>query len=442
MVIEMTKTKSLCPVCLSELEADLELRNGSVFLKKTCPEHGNQSFKITDYGLQHLELRNYYFTLFKNAPVQDKYLLVLTEECNLACPICYLKRNSGSFQKIEYDELSRITKNIKAEIIIYAAEPTCDGRLFDVIKLLRKHQKSVSLYSNGINLADFDYALKLKRAGIGKIILQFDGFNDEIYKIIRGRGLLDIKMQALNNLKKLGMPVILDVTVMKDVNESEVKNIMDYALENNFIKGVTYIGFFSPMVSDYKDSGLFMMPDDIIGIIQRQTQGKIHVSNINRLQKVLYNYMLMFNKRLCFYLKYYWVFRSKTGFSTIDDMLSLDKTEPILEKLRTAHAHNKKVRIFLLRIGLFMSLMKNIKSWGIFRGLFLLAITHSLFNRDHNIISDKILQIDFSTGCDPYRIDYKIVPHCSIGYIYKDAAGNVRVNTSAAPIIKDLKSYG
>ena len=74
------------------------------------------------------------------------------------------------------------------------------------------------------------FALVFLICSLYVVHLQFDGFDDEVYQKIRGQKLLDIKFQALNNLKKLGLSVDLKVTVVKGVNEKEMSKILKFAL--------------------------------------------------------------------------------------------------------------------------------------------------------------------------------------------------------------------
>lgn len=60
--------------------------------------------------------------------------------------------------------------------------------------------------TNGIKLAaDPEYAKRLKEAGLDLIYLQFDGLDEDIYRHIRGREMLDIKLRAVENCEAAGL---------------------------------------------------------------------------------------------------------------------------------------------------------------------------------------------------------------------------------------------
>lgn len=54
--------------------------------------------------------------------------------------------------------------------------------------------------------------------GLDLIYLQFDGLDDSIYRTVRGRDMLDIKLKALENCEKLGVGILLVPVVIPGVN--------------------------------------------------------------------------------------------------------------------------------------------------------------------------------------------------------------------------------
>jgi uncharacterized radical SAM superfamily Fe-S cluster-containing enzyme len=60
------------------------------------------------------------------------------------------------------------------------------------------------------------------------ISLQFDGFDDESYRILRGRRMLDEKLRILEMLENAGATASLTVTLAGGVNDAELPKILDY----------------------------------------------------------------------------------------------------------------------------------------------------------------------------------------------------------------------
>ena len=253
-------TLSLCPYCLRQLEAEIIKKEGKVFLKRDCPEHGRYETLLSKYPDYFAQLREYYFHLVKEPFPQSRYLLYLTPCCNLNCPICFIDPHSGEKEDIYLSELKTIIAPNR-ELILFGAEPSCREDIFEIITYLKKHQNSVSFYTNGINIVDFRYLLRLKEAGVDKIYFQFDGFREDIYELLRGAKLLHLKIKALENLERLKLPVVLDVTIVKGINESEIGKIFDYALTHSFVRAICLVAYVRSGCGRYFLTERGIMPD-------------------------------------------------------------------------------------------------------------------------------------------------------------------------------------
>ena len=77
-------------------------------------------------------------------------------------------------------------------------EPTLREDLPELVRYAKEAGCScVQVNTNGIRLAeDPSYAAALAEAGLDIVFLQFDGTRDEIYKVLRGRPLLQTKLRA------------------------------------------------------------------------------------------------------------------------------------------------------------------------------------------------------------------------------------------------------
>jgi hypothetical protein len=96
--------------------------------------------------------------------------------------------------------------------------------------------------TNGIRIAqDEDFARRL--AGFMpqfEIYLQFDSLQREPLMLLRGADLRSIREKALERLNKLGISTTLVVTVERGVNDSELGAIVDFALQQPAVRGVTF----------------------------------------------------------------------------------------------------------------------------------------------------------------------------------------------------------
>jgi uncharacterized radical SAM superfamily Fe-S cluster-containing enzyme len=101
--------------------------------------------------------------------------------------------------------------------------------------------RHLMLNTNGIKIAkDFAFAERLKTyAPDFEIYLQFDSFENSVLRELRGADLNDIRKQAIENLNKLNLSTTLVVTLQKGLNDGEIGKIIDYALKQKCVRGVT-----------------------------------------------------------------------------------------------------------------------------------------------------------------------------------------------------------
>jgi uncharacterized radical SAM superfamily Fe-S cluster-containing enzyme len=73
-----------------------------------------------------------------------------------------------------------------------------------------------------------------------EVYLQFDSFKPEALEQLRGKDLTDIRQQALEHLNELDLSTTLVVTLQKGLNDDEIGRIIDYALQQRCVRGVTF----------------------------------------------------------------------------------------------------------------------------------------------------------------------------------------------------------
>ncbi|MFH2136983.1 MAG: radical SAM protein [Candidatus Omnitrophota bacterium] len=423
------RTLGMCPKCMVWVKSQVIDRDGEVFLQKICPEHGMTEMLLCKDAAHFSSLRDFYFKTHNKIFSQTRYLCFLTPQCNLSCPICFLDPHSGHRQDVNIEDLRVKLKDNKQELILFGAEPACRDDLFEVIAYLRERQHSVSFYTNGIRLADYRYCEKIKEAKIDKVYLQFDGFDDKVYEILRGKKLVDIKSKVLDNLKQLNLPVVLDVTVVKGLNDDEVGKVFDFSMANDFIRAVNLIAYVrSGGGGDYL-SECSTMPDDIIEYMSKYTGGRISREKIRVFQKLLYVYMAFLKRRTCFYIQYFWVYRCADGkYITLNEILDFTVLEKVLDRYLSIDIRmGRLLAILYLSLSL-PRLIFAVKNIRLFFELIKMAFAHSFNKGEYASKSSKFLQLIFTTACDPHKSDMKIVERCHVGIIYKNGQGNLNVD--------------
>jgi uncharacterized radical SAM superfamily Fe-S cluster-containing enzyme len=96
--------------------------------------------------------------------------------------------------------------------------------------------------TNGIRIAkDFEFAKRLATyAPDFEIYLQFDSFKAEVLEQLRGKDLREIRIKALEHLNQLNLSTTLVVTLQQGQNDDEIGKIIDYALLQPCVRGVTF----------------------------------------------------------------------------------------------------------------------------------------------------------------------------------------------------------
>jgi uncharacterized radical SAM superfamily Fe-S cluster-containing enzyme len=406
----LKETKSVCPICLVEVPAFIIERHGSVYLVKDCKIHDNYEILISRNPDEYRELSELYSYFMPLSLQQKEYYLCATTSCNASCPICFLSRCPDKIDTLSLDEVKRISinKNIKRFTFSHGEATLCEN-LPEMIKMLRRNKKIVNIHTNGIKIADFLYALSLKNAGISQISIQFDGFSESIYSELRGKNLLAYKIKALENLKKLEIPVTLNVTIARGINEDELGKIFNFATKESFIKDVSFITYCH--YDSVKDkNNRYIMPDELLGYIEKQSTKKILRKDVVSFQKLFYAYLNVFRIRKCFNYYHYLVVRNKRDYSPIKDFINLKKVGILLDKLKD---RKKKLTRFLFFKMLLLSLRP--KSLLLFPyGIFL------LLRGGYPKKPSKFLAITFATICDPYKYDSSVAENCGQGIIIRE----------------------
>jgi uncharacterized radical SAM superfamily Fe-S cluster-containing enzyme len=281
---------------MKHLSAERVKIGQEVFLQKTCKEHG--SFKgIIWRGLYDF---NEWVKDRDKVPFDDPQcpdgcglcsghlqktccvLLNITVQCNLNCRFCFAdqwdKGDEPTFEKIQ-ESLENLIDKGKTLVQLSGGEPTVRKDLPEIIKTAKeKGAKYVQLNSNGIRLGeDKKYVQKLAEAGLSFVFMQFDGTNDEIYEILRGKPLLELKRKAIENCSVYNIGVTLVSTIVRDINTQNVGDIIKFAIsESPKVRGVhfqpvTYLGRVPKNPTDYERITL----DELVFEICRQTDGII-----------------------------------------------------------------------------------------------------------------------------------------------------------------------
>jgi uncharacterized radical SAM superfamily Fe-S cluster-containing enzyme len=263
-------TNSICTTCHRKVEAKIVLQDERVYLHKRCPRHGFEKVLIsTDveyYKRSRLTLKPGQLPVKFNTPI--KYgcpydcglcpdheqhsclsLVEITDACNLTCPICYAesgrhRQTHRSMEQVEF-MLDCVVRNEREPDIVQISggEPTIHPQFFEILDAAKRRPiKHLMVNTNGIRIAqEPDFARRLKDYLPGfELYLQFDSLEEGPLQELRGADLRRIRLQALEQLNRHNISTTLVVTVKKGSNDRELGRIIDFALKQPCVRGVTF----------------------------------------------------------------------------------------------------------------------------------------------------------------------------------------------------------
>jgi len=268
-------TYSVCPICLKRIPAVHTAYGREVYIEKACPIHGNFSSVIWR-GLRDIEAWRGGLPPIKEGENENCphacglcaehqqgtccVLMEVTKRCNLHCSFCFAEGGDG--EDIPFDvireRLQALAVPGKTLVQLSGGEPTVRDDLTKIITAAKDAGcQYVQLNTNGIRLGeDSQYVQSLAEAGLSFVFMQFDGMDDNIYRILRGRNLLDIKKQAIDNCARYNLGVTLVPTIVKGVNTQDIGNIIRFAVSQSpAVRGVhfqpaSYFGRIPALPSD------------------------------------------------------------------------------------------------------------------------------------------------------------------------------------------------
>ena len=271
-------TNSVCSKCLTKVEAKIIFREDCVYLVKHCPTHGHEEVLIADdidyYKLSQQFIKPGDMPLRFNTPI--KYgcpydcglcpdheqhscltLIELTDRCNLSCPICYadsgveevsnISERPRKHRTLEHIEMmldAVVANEGEPQIVqLSGGEPTIHPEFLEVMDLVKsKPIKHLMINTNGIRIAkerSFCDRLSQYKPGI-EVYLQFDSFEKSTLEELRGVDLSEIREKAIAHLNEYNISTTLVVTLKKGLNDSEIGKIIEYALQQKCVRGVTF----------------------------------------------------------------------------------------------------------------------------------------------------------------------------------------------------------
>ncbi len=261
---------SICSRCFAKVEGKIVFREGNVYPLKKCPLHGAEEILIADDIEYYRRCREIFLKppempVHYNTPVKwgcpydcglctdhEQHsclsLVEINDHCNLTCPICYAESSPVRGHR----PLPLVKKMIDAVgrnegqpdvLQISGGEPTLHPDFFEILAYATAQPiRHLMLNTNGIRIAqDETFAGRLAESAPDiEVYLQFDSFEREPLMELRGADLRRTRAEAIERLNALNLSTTLVVTVKRGCNDTELGRIIDFALQQPCVRGVTF----------------------------------------------------------------------------------------------------------------------------------------------------------------------------------------------------------
>lgn len=461
------ETRTLCPECKKPLKGIIYEKNNKVYIKRTCKDHGlfdeiywenaayynsARRFAAKSKGIKNPNVGFLVNNDGTNCPFDCGLCsnhhthtglsnVVVTNRCDLNCWYCFFYAKEGDpIYEPTVKQLRNLFRNLRNEkpiannaIQLTGGEPTLREDLIEIVKAAKEEGfNHIQLNTHAINAAfNEEIAKKVKAAGVNTVYMSFDGVTPKTNPKNHWEAAL-----ALDNFRKADLGVVLVPTVINTVNDFELGNIINFALNNvDIVRGVNFqpVSIVGRMPKKLRDMQRITIPG-VIKKIEEQTNGIISLEDFYPVPCVMpfSNFVEALTEKPQYELSIHFACGTAT-YLFLDDNKVIPITrfidvEGLFEYLNEQANEIKKTKIgilkkakaakLLLKINEFIDRKKQPKNINIAKLLFDAIIKH-----DYSALGElhkKTLFIGLMHFMDPYNYDQMRVERCDIHYAMPD----------------------
>ncbi|MBN2102321.1 MAG: radical SAM protein [Candidatus Aenigmarchaeota archaeon] len=460
------KTRSLCPECTRIIDAIVYEEDGKVLIKKTCPVHGEvidtywESFEFYErarkYLAKEVKLTNTNTGKFlghrgENCPMDCGLCpnhkshtalcnIAVTNVCDLSCWYCFFYAKKGDpIYEPSIEQIRFMLSNLRNQkpvapnaIQITGGEPTIREDIVEIVRQARLVGfEHVQLNTHGINFAtNPDMVEELRDAGMSTVYMSFDGTTPKT----NPKNHWEIPY-SLDSMRKAKVGAVLVPTVIRGINDHDLGNIVNFALNNiDVVRGINFqpVSLVGRMPRHERESQRITIPG-AIQKIEEQTNRTITKDDwfpipcvapvtdfVEALtEKPQYN---LSNHFACGAATYLYLDKEKKKVTPLPQFLDVEGLREYLSE-KTAEikdGKNKKLvgAKVLLKLNGFIDKKKQPKELKFGNLLYNALVKHSYDALGE--IHYKMLFLGMMHFQDKYNYDVERVQRCNIHYVMAD----------------------
>jgi uncharacterized radical SAM superfamily Fe-S cluster-containing enzyme len=299
-------TRSICPDCRRVIDAKILLRDNKVYMSKRCSRCGPFVSLVYGDAEAYVSFARYNkpgtIPLARGTqiergcphdcglcPEHEQHaclgIIEVNSACDMECPLCFADAQPGfslTLEEVEQMLDDYVRTEGRPEVVQFSGgEPTIHPQIIDFVRAAQARDiRFVMLNTNGKRIARDDRFLDQLNDVRLSFYFQFDGFERETYRILRGEpDILEEKLQALDRLADIGLNVTIVPAIERGVNEHEIGRIVEFAIDHPAIRGITFQPAFHAGRHIKHDPMRRMTIPDIVRLIEEQTAGKFVASD-------------------------------------------------------------------------------------------------------------------------------------------------------------------
>ena len=181
--------------------------------------------------------------------VVDYIRVSVTERCNFRCQYCMPekpfswvpKENLLTFEELFEFMKVAIDEGVK-KIRITGGEPLLREDLDKFIKMIYDYAPSIDLAMTTNAFLLKGAAQRLKDAGLKRINVSIDTLKPEVAQAIAGKDVLKNVLEGVEEARKVGLKVKVNMVPMKGMNADEIIDVLEYCKERDMtIRFIEYM---------------------------------------------------------------------------------------------------------------------------------------------------------------------------------------------------------